>query len=628
MAAVGASLSPSSPAYFASLTAAVDNAVAVAPVTRRAPRSASTSSASAAAASSAPSSSPHSVSAGKGLLLGARPVRAGEVVFVEQALGTLQHSRNSVLVQACEHCKRFVGTLESQLARLLTVRLSPAQRASLPPGRARELERGLRAAFPPLAASFRAPAIDDSSLAPVVPCSRGCRDVYCSSSCRVAAWRKYHALLCPGPSDEDEGEDEELVGEAGEMGTGAGSAEHSHDHGHRHSHGGAEGDDEDDEAEVEVDDDTAAAGAAAMEDDAEINAAALFQHQALATNEIFGLAGRMYGRILATWARNGNNLAQAVEPFRVLHAQPWSVLFALQQEGVAMRNSAEAASASAAGDDAMGEGEDAESDSDSAKAAALEHLQDQVREWLRDSLTILRSLVVARLPALVSAVEEAAVSPAAGASASAPASRARSRTSLSASELDVLLSPEAYERMVGAFELNNIELKVDSPLRDYLSVAVGGRGSALAVLSPVLRQALAARDARRQLTRTVTELLGDDDDDDGEEEGDEDDCRAALELPADAHGPALRVPLSLFPVCDGTALFALTCCCNHSCEPNVQLRYGDDGTGMLVALRDLSPGDELCINYVGVEQPRALRQADLKHYGFSCCCERCEKEGD
>jgi hypothetical protein len=88
----------------------------------------------------------------------------------------------------------------------------------------------------------------------------------------------------------------------------------------------------------------------------------------------------------------------------------------------------------------------------------------------------------------------------------------------------------------------------------------------------------------------------------------------------------MRVPLSTFPVCDGTALFALTCCANHSCTPNVQLTYGDDHTGMLVALRDLAPGEELMINYVDREQPRALRQADLAHYGFECTCERCDAE--
>jgi hypothetical protein len=49
---------------------------------------------------------------------------------------------------------------------------------------------------------------------------------------------------------------------------------------------------------------------------------------------------------------------------------------------------------------------------------------------------------------------------------------------------------------------------------------------------------------------------------------------------------------------------------------------------VLVALRDLVPGEELSINYVGLRQPRLLRQAALMHYGFECVCDVCvyEKE--
>ena len=202
---------------------------------------------------------------------------------------------------------------------------------------------------------------------------------------------------------------------------------------------------------------------------------------------------------------------------------------------------------------------------------------------------------------------------------------------------------------MGAFELNNIELKIDSPLRSYLraitELAPAPRAEALAALSPVLRQAVAARAARRDLAQRVCELLGEEDEEEDEDDEDEDEDEVEGEegaagrsgggssdsncvwLPADALGPALRVPLSTFPACDGTALMSLTCCANHSCAPNVQLTYGEDHTGALLALRDLVPGEELCINYVGIEQPRALRNADLMHYGFTCTCERCEEEG-
>ena len=157
---------------------------------------------------------------------------------------------------------------------------------------------------------------------------------------------------------------------------------------------------------------------------------------------------------------------------------------------------------------------------------------------------------------------------------------------------------------------------------------------ALASLSPVLRQIVKAKEARRQLAEEARVIIGDDefDNDDEEEEDDDDDDDGRTEkeeviLSPDQFGGPLRINLkTLFPHCDGTALFALTCCANHSCVPNVQLQYNEDSTGVLVALRDLEAHEELCINYVGLDQPTELRQADLRHYGFTCSCERCTAE--
>jgi hypothetical protein len=339
-------------------------------------------------------------------------------------------------------------------------------------------------------------------------------------------------------------------------------------------------------------------------DEEGVNTAALFQHQALATNEIFGLAGRMYCRIIDAWVRNGNDLPRALAPFSALHAEPWSRLFALQQRGLAVRRlflSGDAASAEAEVEAGLreeggvggGAGSGPRASASDAVGDSLSELQDQVREWLRDSLTILKSLILERLPAFVSAVEGAALSKqasAAGGSGAPP--RSPSRTSLREDEIEMLFSIDSYERLVGAFELNNIEMKIDSPVRDYIasiaSLPPAARTSALAALSPVVRQIVAAHEARRELTSKVNELLGDEDegedeeeDDDGEDEedGDEEDSDGGaaagagvclLVLPADEHGPELPVPSRAFPVCDGTALFALTCCANHSCAPIVQ----------------------------------------------------------
>ena len=576
------------------------------------------------------------VSAGKGLLNGSLPVKEGKAIYIETALGTLQHSRNLAIV--CEHCKRFIGTLEQQISPLVTVRLSPAQRAALSSAQAEKLEKRYRKSFPPLPSNFQLPALSpgESTISPVVECAYSCGDSYCSIECKNDAWRKYHALLCTSTYTANH-EADDLVKEESLSNV----ADHHHHEEHMHEEEDLEDEDEDEGGEGMECEGVAVDEYNDGEAGVEVNAAALFQHQALATNEIFCLAGRMYCRVLEGWIRNGNDLMRALEPFRALHAQPWSQLFALQQEGLSMRNRYEAKMDREEGNEAMG-GDIEESEEE--KKASLARLQETIQEWLNDSVTILRSLVINRLSGFVAAVQSATTARGKGTDVGGGgggngASFTPSRMTLTPTEIEILFSPRTYEMLIGAFELNNIEMKIDSPLRDYMSTVVSGlppsaRVDALASLSPVLRQIVKAKEARRQLAEDARVIIGDDDyenddddDDDEEEEDDDGTEKEEVILSPDRFGDALCINLrTLFPHCDGTALFALTCCANHSCVPNVQLQYNEDSTGVLVALRDLEAHEELCINYVGLEQPTELRQADLRHYGFTCSCERCSAE--
>ena len=47
--------------------------------------------------------------------------------------------------------------------------------------------------------------------------------------------------------------------------------------------------------------------------------------------------------------------------------------------------------------------------------------------------------------------------------------------------------------------------------------------------------------------------------------------------------------------------------------------------GTVVALRRVRAGEELCISYCDVHQPRDVRRATLRHYGFECACVRCAR---
>ncbi|CAB9517987.1 specific demethylase 8 [Seminavis robusta] len=89
----------------------------------------------------------------------------------------------------------------------------------------------------------------------------------------------------------------------------------------------------------------------------------------------------------------------------------------------------------------------------------------------------------------------------------------------------------------------------------------------------------------------------------------------------------------LFSPLDGTAMFALCCKMNHSCDPNVVVLYKSGGWGRLyplaahcVALRDIQEHEELCISYIDTDSPLEKRQEELKHYGFICNCTKCQKE--
>lgn len=97
----------------------------------------------------------------------------------------------------------------------------------------------------------------------------------------------------------------------------------------------------------------------------------------------------------------------------------------------------------------------------------------------------------------------------------------------------------------------------------------------------------------------------------------------------------------LFPEMEGTALFAVLCCLNHSCEPNIgyvrvvnvrlppgscvaacacgRVSYMGGTTRVhVVALRDIEEGEELCFSYVDEDLPYAERTFQLR-----CVCMLC-----
>jgi hypothetical protein len=493
---------------------------------------------------------------------------------------------------------RFIGSLVDQLERCARSRPS-AELASLSPD---GVDHGGDES-PTLPVGFVLPMFESNSdavLSDVVPCSWACGAEYCSTHCREEALKRHHALFCPAPAAL----------------TAAAAA-------------------------------AAAVGAPPSHDDG-VNAAALFLRQALSTNEIFILAGRLIARVLESWARSGNDLTAAMAPINVLHSEPWPSLFEIRTDAterkrvlMGLAESDEEAMEDDEGNDeqrtdaeAAMENED-ESNEEQCTDAEVEECPHEahaseaamVREWASDSLSILRVLVKSRLPLFVSFT-----------CATTPA-----RQLLLPWEEDMLFSPEVYERLVGAFELNNIEVKIDSPLREYLGAAA--RSDAATTLAPVFTKLQEARINRRTLTRKIAnevgtdvaellddadadseyEIVEDDDGDDGDGGACDNDDEAVTFKGADNISRDFK--LSHIPVSDGTALFSMICVMNHSCVPNVQVAYAS-GThvGTLLALRDIKPGEELFINYVDKTNAEPIREQDLRHYGFRCMCSECKRE--
>ncbi len=111
-----------------------------------------------------------------------------------------------------------------------------------------------------------------------------------------------------------------------------------------------------------------------------------------------------------------------------------------------------------------------------------------------------------------------------------------------------------------------------------------------------------------------------------------------LDQDDEVHGDDLD---ALFPPLDGTAMYYTTCKMNHSCQPNVVVKYASSCSGggkftrwgsnfplvvSCCALRDIKEGEELCISYINEAMDLEDRAKALENYGFVCNCKKCVME--
>ncbi|CAM9805426.1 unnamed protein product [Ectocarpus sp. 8 AP-2014] len=234
--------------------------------------------------------------------------------------------------------------------------------------------------------------------------------------------------------------------------------------------------------------------------------------------------------------------------------------------------------------------------------------------------------------------------------------------------LEQALTAEMFGRVVGMFEQNNVGVRAPSPipevLRELLSASSEGDGD-----DPT-------KGISQEVLGEVAQLVGEvmDEEEEGEEEGDLPMmCPVAPKkivagddvLEGSGMGPGkaetiLKVAIdggdeeggevvSFFPPLDGTALYPLICCMNHSCRPKCLVRYpgrrgekkasadpekaagagaasADPLVAELVLLEDVPAGEELTQSYVTRDMGLVERREALEDYGFFCMCPRCLEE--
>ncbi|GLJ21259.1 hypothetical protein SUGI_0390230 [Cryptomeria japonica] len=134
-----------------------------------------------------------------------------------------------------------------------------------------------------------------------------------------------------------------------------------------------------------------------------------------------------------------------------------------------------------------------------------------------------------------------------------------------------LFSLQVYGKIIGMFELNNLDLVVASPVEDYFIYIDDLPHS--------------EKIEAEKMTRPFLEALGD--------------------------GYATN--------CEGTAFFPLQSCINHSCEPNCKAfkrEQDKDGQAILVATKPIVKGEQIFISYIEEDMPLEEREASLSDYGF------------
>lgn len=204
--------------------------------------------------------------------------------------------------------------------------------------------------------------------------------------------------------------------------------------------------------------------------------------------------------------------------------------------------------------------------------------------------------------------------------------------------LENVLSEDYMARTIGMFEQNNVGVRLSSPLVSFmekLKPESDHNSSLLAVVEDIV--CCIEEEGCWEEDCEEDNIVEDEDSEEEEEKG-EIVPRSDFEKLQDIIQQ--EGSETLFPPFDGTAFYSKICKMNHSCDPNVIIKYttatvpvsqtSGEGvtvrrgiTAEVVALRDLEAGEELLQSYIDQNLAYGARQKALKDYGFVCRCRKC-----
>ncbi|CAE8627970.1 unnamed protein product, partial [Polarella glacialis] len=175
-----------------------------------------------------------------------------------------------------------------------------------------------------------------------------------------------------------------------------------------------------------------------------------------------------------------------------------------------------------------------------------------------------------------------------------------------------LMTIDFYSNLIGQFSLSNVWVQIEHPLSERLRLRSGDEKFRHR-FERLVKASFAAANKAKAVEKSSSSLGK------AEEEMPEEDRQPEAE---GSHDESWWLPRF-----EGSALYPCCALSNHSCRPNFTMRYADGCLATMLALRDISEGEELNLAYVSPSYNLTERLASLwRHWGFVCTCQRCQDE--